>query len=133
MSDHPVSGQPVGSGGLRDTVALIASTVAVVLLTVLAGQFGPGDNQFLRLSLWVLVVIGAIYALVKFFSVTKDYKINLLTLGSTWWMLLTEVLFGIFLLWGHGSNGLSSFGMMLLAGLLVLSVKARGSKAMEEF
>jgi hypothetical protein len=74
MSDHPVSGRPVGSGGLRDTVALIASTVAVVLLTVLAGQFGAGDNQFLRLSLWVLVVIGAIYMYCTIWGHSDDHS-----------------------------------------------------------
>ena len=122
MSDQPISEPPVGRGGFRDTIGLIVSTTAVVLLTYLAGQFGTGDNQFLRLGLWIFVILAAIYALVKFLSVTKDYEINLLTMGSTWWMLLTAILIGILLLYGsHGSNDYSTFDMVMFAAILVLS------------
>lgn len=114
----------LGQTGRRDTFVLILWTAVAVPCFYFALQYGPLDNQYIRIGLWLGVVLGIILILRTFFAILREYKLNLLTSPSTWMMLLTAVL-AVFLfnrISEHFPGGFTNPDMLMLAGILVFSV-----------
>ena len=92
-----------------------ARTLACVFLAAISGvliylalEYGPAVNQIARLSLWVAFLLCAFFSIAIFVDLMQSYDLTLLTLPSTWLMLLASILAIIFLV-SHGvTNGPSA-------------------------
>jgi hypothetical protein len=106
--------------GSWDTLKFILSTGTAGGLLYLALQFGSSDNLYIPIGLWLSSLAASLLAWGKLLQTLEDYNLNLLTLSSTWNMLLVAI-GGGFLLMGGVSEPLATVHVFLIAGILLFT------------
>jgi hypothetical protein len=106
--------------GSWDTLKFILSTATAGGLLYLALQFGSSDNLYIPIGLWLSSLAASLLACGKLLQTLEDYNLNLLTLSSTWNMLLVAI-GGGFLLMGGVSEPLATVHVVLIAGILLFT------------
>lgn len=125
MPDQPkLVPVPRDGGGLANTLKVIAAMLAGAALLYLALLYGPSDNQYIRIGLWAAFFIAAAMTFKGLRDTLNGYGVRFLALPSTWMMLVVAVA-GILLGFSRAnepSAGLSTFEVILIAGILLLTV-----------
>jgi hypothetical protein len=121
---------PVQRSGLADTIILVALLAVGIGVLYFALLYGPSNNQYVRIGIWVAFLVTGLLALRVLIRTLKDYQVEFFTLPSTW-LILGAAMSAVVLMFSRGNAASADFStldvILIAAGMVLAAISLFGN------